>query len=112
MQSMQAVVPLDIEGVTVLVEATCSTSEHQSTGDEIESKVSGKILSFEKVTQAISAISSAISRDLVKSLSEEKPTKSTVEFGVELQYQSGQILAVLGQGSGKVNFKITLEWDK
>jgi hypothetical protein len=98
-------VPVEIEGVTVMVEATCPSSA--TTNDsEIESDVSGEILSFKEVNKTISAISNELS----KSLAASKPTKATVEFGIELQKQSGQLLAQIIQGSGKVNLKITLEW--
>lgn len=99
-------VPVDIDGITVLIEATCPILENTN-DSEIESNVSGKILSFEEVNKTISAISKELSR----SLAVAKPTKATVEFGIELQKQSGQLLAQIIQGSGKVNLKITLEWN-
>ncbi|MEG4443005.1 CU044_2847 family protein [Microcoleus sp. AT9_B5] len=99
-------VPVDLDGITVMIEATCPISENTN-DSEIESNVSGKILSFEEVNKTISAISKELSR----SLAVAKPTKATVEFGIELQKQSGQLLAQIIQGSGKVNLKITLEWN-
>ncbi|NJK65491.1 MAG: hypothetical protein HC789_04130 [Microcoleus sp. CSU_2_2] len=100
-------VPVDIDGITVMIEATCPGSENTNDDSEIESNVSGEILSFEAVNKTISAISKELSR----SLATAKPTKATVEFGIELQKQSGQLLAQIIQGSGKVNLKITLEWN-
>ncbi|MEG4224878.1 CU044_2847 family protein [Microcoleus sp. N9_B2] len=98
-------VPVNIDGITVRVEATCP-SWTTTNDSEIESDVSGKILSFEEVNKTISAIS----KELSKSLAIAKPTKATVEFGIELQQESGKLLAQIIQGSGKVNLKITLEW--
>lgn len=103
-------VPVEVEGVTVMVEATCLKAQIEdiNSTNEIESEVSGKILSFEEVSETITAVSTG----LAKSWAVVKPTKATVEFGVELQYQPGQLLAAIVQGSSKVNLKITLEWSK
>jgi hypothetical protein len=98
-------VPVDIDGITVLIEATCPIVANIN-DSEIESNVSGTILSFEEVNKTISAIS----KELSKSLAIAKPTKATVEFGIEFQQESGKLLAQIIQGSGKVNLKITLEW--
>lgn len=111
MASSQTVsVPVEIEGVTVMVEATCLTAEIEdiNSTSEIESQVSGKILSFEEVSKTITAVST----EIAKSWAVVKPTKATLEFGVEVQYQPGQLLARIVQGSSKVNLKITLEWSK
>jgi len=103
-------VPVEVEGVTVLVEATYFKLENSSDldGEEIESEVSGKVLSFEEVSKTIVAISEG----LVKTLSAVSPTKAIVEFGVEFQHEPGKLLAVIVQGSSKTNLKITLEWSK
>jgi Trypsin-co-occurring domain 1 len=103
-------VPVEVDGVTFLVEATHFKSEDENTltDEEIEAETSGKILSFEDVTKTITAISSG----LAKTLSTVKPTKATVEFGVEFQHEPGKLLAVIVQGSSKINLKITLEWSK
>lgn len=103
-------VPVEIDGVTILVEATCLDQNNQGSlsDDEITSKVSGRLFSFDDVTETITAIS----KSMAKTLSVVQPTKATVEFGVELQYESGKLLAVIGKGSSKVNLKISLEWSK
>jgi len=38
--------------------------------------------------------------------------KASVEFGVEIAASTGKVSALLVQGSGKANLKITLEWEK
>lgn len=103
-------VPVEVDGVTILVEATYFKSEDEGelTDEEIESETSGKILSFEDIAKTIAAISGG----LATTLSTVKPTKAAVEFGVEFQHESGKLLAVLVQGSSKINLKITLEWSK
>jgi hypothetical protein len=103
-------VPVEVDGVTFLVEATSSNLEDEGilSDEEIESDVSGRILSFEEVTKTITAISEG----LAKTISTVKPSKAVVEFGVEFKHEPGKLLAVIVQGSTKVNLKITLEWSK
>jgi hypothetical protein len=100
-------VPVKIDGVIIMVEATCPSSETTNDSEtEYESDISGEIFSFEEVNKTILAIS----KELSKTLAAAKPSKATVEFGIELQKESGQLLAQIIQGSSKVNLKITLEW--
>lgn len=103
------IVPVEIEGAKILVEATYSSLSRIATqGEETESPVSGEILSFEEVTNTIKAVATG----LEKTLTSVKPSKATIEFGVELKYEPGRLLAVIMQGSSTVNLKITLEWEK
>ena len=39
-----------------------------------------------------------------------QPKKATVEFGVEVTVKSGKLTALIVEGEGKGNLKITLEW--
>jgi Trypsin-co-occurring domain 1 len=39
-----------------------------------------------------------------------KPSKASVEFGIEIGTEAGQLTALLVKGHGKANLKITLEW--
>jgi hypothetical protein len=54
----------------------------------------------------------AISRMFVNALKEVSPDKLSVEFGVEATLKAGKLLALLCDGEGKANLKITLEWSK
>jgi hypothetical protein len=65
-----------------------------------------RVFSFESVREAILGISS----EVAKALEQAKPQKATVEFGIEVCLESGQLTAMLVKGSGKTNLKITLEW--
>lgn len=38
------------------------------------------------------------------------PQKASVEFGVEVGLESGQVTGLFVKGTGKANLKITLEW--
>ncbi len=44
-------------------------------------------------------------------LARVKPTKASVELGLEIGVEAGQLTALLVKGTGKANLKITLQWD-
>jgi len=62
--------------------------------------------SFEKVTQAIEGIAQSLTAAWEKA----KPSRASVEFGVEFAYEAGQVLAMFVDGSTTASMKITLEW--
>ncbi len=61
---------------------------------------------FEPVWATVSALASTIAAKL----SQAKATKATVEFGIEVGAEAGQLTALLVKGTGSANLKITLEW--
>lgn len=63
-------------------------------------------LSFNDVTDAIEGISTS----LLQSLKKVRPRKATVEFGVEITAESGQLTALLVKGGGHATLKVILEW--
>ena len=67
-----------------------------------------KALNFEGVANSLEGISDAI----VLSLQKLKPHKATVEFGLQIGVESGQLTALIVKGSGTANLKITLEWEE
>jgi hypothetical protein len=51
--------------------------------------------------------------DIVVSVMEQiAPKSATVEFGVSVAVQAGNLIALLVQGTGSANLKITLAWEK
>ena len=72
-------------------------------GDE---EVGFAVPSFKYVTDAIEGIAGSI----VTTLQKVKPHKASVEFGLEVALEAGQLTALLVKGSGTSNLKITLEW--
>ncbi len=78
--------------------------EARSLGGQEE--VAFTVLPFEGVTDAIESIAASI----VTTLEKVKPKKASVEFGIEVALESGQLTALLVKGSGTSNLKITLEW--
>jgi hypothetical protein len=103
-------IPVQLEnGALIRVEATVIGSSIQvGEGKEIESDVGANIQSLKEVTDAIEGIAGSV----VESLKKFKPSKSSIEFGVEFGYESGQLTALIVKGTGKANLKITMEWTK
>ncbi len=62
---------------------------------------------FDGVIGAIEGIAMAVQQALVK----VKPKKATVELGLEVGVEAGQLTALLVKGSGKANLKISLTWE-
>ena len=63
-------------------------------------------LNFEPVVEALEGISSA----LLEGIRKIQPKKATLEFGLEVAVEAGQLTALLVKGSGTSTLKITLEW--
>ena len=98
MQGRTQIVPVQInENITVMVEA-------KELGGEQD--VSNQLLNFEGVTDAIEALTGAIATTINK----VKPDKATVELGLDIAVKSGKLTALLVEGTGKGNIKITLQW--
>jgi hypothetical protein len=71
-----------------------------------EEKVGAKPFDFQQVAASIESIVNAVKASLDKA----EAKKATVEFGVEIGAEAGQLTALIVKGSGKANLKITLEW--
>jgi hypothetical protein len=98
MELRTEIVPVQLpNGAVIQVEATALG------GDE---KVSFKSLDFEGVLTAIEGIAQSV----VATLEKVKPQEASVELGLEVGLESGELIAVLVKGSGKANLKVTLKW--
>lgn len=89
---------------TKLADGTIIYVQAQTFGGE--QQVSAHLPPFEEVTRAITGIA----KPLVHMLEEIKPRKATLEFGVEIALEAGQLTALLVKGTGDTSLKITLEW--
>jgi hypothetical protein len=72
-----------------------------------EKGVAGGALRFADVLTPIEAIAC----EMGAMLQRVAPSKASVEFGVEVGMEAGQLTALIVKGSGKANLKITLHWD-
>jgi hypothetical protein len=84
-------------GITIRIEATSLGGEE---------RVAYHIPSFQEVTDAVEGIAQA----MLTTLQKVKPRAASVEFGLEIGIESGQLTALLVKGTGTANLKITLEW--
>lgn len=80
---------------------------------EVESEVGFEDVSMDKVnfTEACKNIKQ-IGSEIYEVLKELAPQKGSVEFGVELGVESGKLISILVNGSGKATLNIKLEWEK
>jgi hypothetical protein len=100
MTSRQQIVPVQLpDQVKIQVEAIVLGGEED---------VSFRVQSFQGVIDAIESIASAMDTAVQKI----KPDKASVEFGLEMAIESGELTALLVKGSGTANLKISLEWGK
>ena len=86
------------DGTTFLVNA-------RSQGGEEDVGI-GDALKFEAVTKVVGGVA----KGLKKTFDTVKPKKATVEFGLEMSLESGELTALLVEDSAKASLKITLEW--
>ena len=63
---------------------------------------------FEQVIEIMGEVAQGIGNTLGKA----KPTKASVELGVEFGLENGQLVGLIARGSGKANLKISLEWER
>ena len=72
-------------------------------------------VSFESVKEALAGDNiqgaiEGIAETVIGALQKVSPRKATVEFGLEVGLESGNLTALWVKGTGKANLKITLEW--
>lgn len=63
---------------------------------------------FAGVMEAVEGIASGVAGTMAKL----RPSEASVEFGLELGVESGNLTALLVKGSAKGNLKITLTWTR
>ncbi len=66
-----------------------------------------EIFEFELVKKQIRKIT----EDWAETFKQLKPTKTVLEFGINLSIESGALTSVIVKGAGETNLKIILEWD-
>jgi len=96
----ERVIPVDVDGQTILVAATVRGGEEEIAALSMPS--------FHGVQEGIEHIATAVSHALTR----VAPDRATVEFGCEVALEAGHLTAMLAKGSGSASLKITLEWVK
>lgn len=93
-------VPVDLgDGQVVLVEVRPTSSEE-------DVSVLDK-LPFDEIASSIDAIT----RRVHSAVARAKPQRATVEFGLDIGVESGQLTSMLVKGSGTATITISLEWE-
>ena len=78
------------------------------TGESQEREVFGnKTASFSELKSSITGIS----KELLEVVKDIAPSKASIEFGVEIGFETSGLTAVIVKGTSKANLKITLEWE-
>lgn len=72
-----------------------------------QQKVAYKLPSFTEIAGTISSVTTA----LASAINAAKPQKASIEFGVEIAVEAGQLTALIVKGGAKANLKITLTWE-
>jgi hypothetical protein len=93
---------------TILPNNTPIYIQARALGGDEDIAFKDKLPSFDQIAQAIEGITQSLTTVWDK----VKPSKANVELNVEIALESGQLIAMLVNGSATASMKITLEWDK
>ena len=76
-------------------------------GGQVAEKVGWKgVFDFEGVSGTMEGIAQAVRSGLEK----VTPSKTTVEFGIELAVKNGKLTGLIVEGDASASLKVTLEW--
>jgi NTP-dependent ternary system trypsin peptidase co-occuring protein len=65
-----------------------------------------RALQFGSLAKAIEALTASV----IDALRKAQPDRATVELGLDVGVEAGQLTALLVKGSGTATLKVTLEW--
>ncbi|MFJ3036899.1 MULTISPECIES: CU044_2847 family protein [Streptomyces] len=100
-----AVVPVEVDGHRVLL-AVGPGGREPGTGLGEEQEIGWRRERLDTVLDGLTAVA----RSMGTRLRENGASRATVEFGCDVSYDTGQLLAVVGKASAKSAWKVTLEW--
>jgi hypothetical protein len=63
---------------------------------------------FEQITVLLGEVA----LHLGKTLRRGRPSKASIELGLEFGLENGQLVALIARGSSKANLKIVMEWEQ
>ena len=102
MEQRTRIVPVELDdGTRIKVRAT-------ALGGEEDVAALAQVFPFAQIATTIENIAKTLNATVAKI----NPDRASIEFGVELAIESGQLSALIVQGSTNGNLKITLEWKK
>lgn len=92
------------DGTIIRIETTATGDTGQ--GDEYIASVG--LPTFDQFTNTVKSMAKSISTIW----SEVQPSKASVEFNIEVGFETGNVTAWLVKGSGKGHLTISMEWEK
>jgi hypothetical protein len=63
---------------------------------------------FQQITDLLGDVADHLGSTLLRA----RPSKASIELGVEFGLENGQLVALIARGSGKANLKIAMEWEQ
>jgi hypothetical protein len=96
-------------GVTALVRAVVADGDdlgEEQGATKVGAKGVTEVFNFDAVSGTIGGIAHAVHSAVGK----VKPSKTTVEFGLDIAVNSGHLTALVVEGSTAASLKIALEW--
>jgi len=100
MNNKFSIIPIELDDGTVVKIEVIMINPNEDVGL--------KLIQFNEVSKVIEKISKTV----IASLKKVSPQKIKIELGVYIGIESGQLTALLTQGTGNANFKIALEWNE
>ena len=82
---------------------------------EVPLEQQGGEVSFEKLALKLEGFTKAVEGivgSITETLKKVKPDKATVELGLNLAVEAGQLTALIAKGEGNASVKLILEWEK
>lgn len=73
-----------------------------------EQEIAGRLPSLDQIAHAVGSFTTQMGEALKKAA----PTRFTLTFECEIGFEAGGLVALIGKGSGKSAFSVTMEWDR
>jgi hypothetical protein len=73
-----------------------------------EEEIGTRLPSFETVLETVEVLATAFAETLAR----VQPRRGSVQLGIDIGMESGQLTALLVKGSAKANFVVKLEWEQ
>ena len=107
METQTLTVPIKLaNGKVIYAEATTLAGKAGKERDVASRRIDLEPQELSNIMQAIEGIASSV----YSCLERVRPQEASVEFGLEIGVESGNLTALLVKASGKANLKITLKW--
>lgn len=73
-----------------------------------EQEIAGRVPSLDQVARAVGTFTGQIGA----ALRQAAPTRFSLTFECEIGFEAGGLVALIGKGSGRSAFSVTMEWDR